>query len=198
VYCKMTLTKQILMSSSSTSIAADGAPDDLDDRYFCGRIARDELHTYPSSDRIAFCCQQNAWMDDGQMLKWIEKVLAPFLQQKPPETEVVLILDMYKVHISESTTAALAALGVTAHIIPGGCTSLVQPVDVESASLSKTASDSSGGTGSLDRGLQAPSSRILPEERWLIGLIELGSLFLARWSLIVGPVLISAPLRMKK
>jgi hypothetical protein len=93
-----------------------------------GRIARDELHTYPSSERIAFCCQQNAWMDDGQMLKWIEKVLKPFLEQKPPETEVVL--DMYKVHISESTTAALAAIGVTAHIIPGGCTSLVQPVDV--------------------------------------------------------------------
>jgi len=66
------------------------------------------------------------------MLKWIEKVLAPHLQQKPPETEAVLILDKYKVHMSESTTAALAALGVTAHIIPGGCTSLVlvQPVDV--------------------------------------------------------------------
>ena len=95
-----------------------------------GIIARTELNTYNCRERVEFRCQKNAWTDDTIMLGWIQSVLVPHLQERNPRCEVVLLLDELASHKSASTTAALAAIGVQAHIIPNGCTALVQPCDV--------------------------------------------------------------------
>ena len=42
----------------------------------------------------------------------------------------ILFLDLFKVHLLDSIANAIQGLGVELEIIPLGCTSLVQPIDV--------------------------------------------------------------------
>ena len=69
-------------------------------------------------------------MDTELMLFWIDRILVPYLQEKKPQTKVVLIMDNYPVHTCEETIGKLEGIGVTPHIVPGGCTSYCQPLGV--------------------------------------------------------------------
>ena len=95
-----------------------------------GLIARRELPTYDTRDKVECRCQKAAWQDGELILDWIDCILVPFLQQKNPQTEVVFMWDNYKGHVAAETKAKLAELGIHPYIIPGECTSLVQPLDV--------------------------------------------------------------------
>jgi hypothetical protein len=95
-----------------------------------GRIALEELPLNPCRNRAALNCQDNAWFDTGVALKWIDRVLAPYVKTAPPTVRPILILDDYKVHKTAQFTAAIEALGVTVHYVPPGCTCLAQPIDV--------------------------------------------------------------------
>ena len=64
------------------------------------------------------------------MRSWIEQVLQPYIQQQAHGVPVTLFLDGFATHKSESTRAALTAIGVNVVFIPAGCTSVLQPVDV--------------------------------------------------------------------
>ena len=64
------------------------------------------------------------------MYTYIEKVLVPYLQEKAGGIPVLLFLDSFTVHHTPGITARLLELGITSHKIPGGCTGLIQPVDV--------------------------------------------------------------------
>jgi hypothetical protein len=74
--------------------------------------------------------QANAWMDKRVMLRWVEDVLAPYISLAPPGIIPLILLDSYQCHIMALVVNVIQDLGCEVVHIPGGCTSLVQPLDV--------------------------------------------------------------------
>jgi hypothetical protein len=93
-----------------------------------GRIARTEFAAYPTTNH--YCCQENAWMDEQVMLVWVNKVLVPYVTTAPDNIVPLLILDSYRCHMMGSIVQRIQELGVEVQHIPGGCTSLCQPVNI--------------------------------------------------------------------
>ncbi|CAI7934275.1 unnamed protein product [Closterium sp. NIES-54] len=70
---------------------------------------------------------------DGKLVDdWVNNVLLPFI--KPPRgirwSKTLLVLDSYRGHITDGVLAKLRWHRVIPAIIPGGCTPLLQPLDV--------------------------------------------------------------------
>ena len=78
-----------------------------------------------------YACQDRAWMDEAVMLSWVDKVLKPYIQSAPAGIHPIILLDQYRCHMMESVVNKIQDLGCAAEHIPGGCTGLAQPVDVE-------------------------------------------------------------------
>jgi hypothetical protein len=93
-----------------------------------GRIVKTEFATYPAPHR--YHCQENAWMDEAVMLAWVEDILWPYIKTAPDDVIPLLILDSYQCHMMGSVVLRIQELGVEVKNIPGGCTSLCQPVDI--------------------------------------------------------------------
>jgi len=69
-------------------------------------------------------------MDERVMLAWVDKVLKPYVADAPEHVIPILILDSYRCHMMASVVTKIQELGIEVKHIPGGCTSLCQPVDV--------------------------------------------------------------------
>jgi hypothetical protein len=95
-----------------------------------GRIAKKEFPSGVYPDGHFYKCQDNAWMDEDVMIAWVKEVLAPYVATAPDHVVPILILDMYRCHMMPSVVQMIQELGVEVQHIPGGCTSLCQPVDV--------------------------------------------------------------------
>ena len=93
-----------------------------------GRIARKEFHDYPTIHH--YRCQDNAWMDEEVMIAWVDAVLKPYVANAPEDVIPILILDSYRCHMMASVVTRIQELGIEVKHIPGGCTSLCQPVDI--------------------------------------------------------------------
>jgi hypothetical protein len=95
-----------------------------------GRIAKKEFATFPTSHH--YHCQDATWMDEGVMLMlaWVDQVLWPYVETASDVIIPILILDSYQCHMIASVTQEIQELGLEVKHIPGGCTSLCQPVDV--------------------------------------------------------------------
>jgi hypothetical protein len=93
-----------------------------------GKIEKLEFPTFPS--KVLYACQDNAWMDEGVMLMWVQKVLKPYVREAPEHIVPILLLDSYRCHMMASVVREIQKLGVEVEHIPGGCTTLCQPVDV--------------------------------------------------------------------
>ena len=52
------------------------------------------------------------------------------MASKPSGVEPILLLDSYRCHLMASVVTPVETLGIKVEHIPGGCTGLVQPVDV--------------------------------------------------------------------
>ena len=91
-------------------------------------VEREVTKYYP--DALVCCVQPNAWTDERVALIWVDKVLAPYVATAPKGVVPYLFLDKYKCHYQGTTSQAIEQLGVEWDIIPGGCTGLVQPIDV--------------------------------------------------------------------
>ena len=70
--------------------------------------------------------QEKAWMDENGMIKWIEKVWSPYVSSKP----ALLSLDTFSAHFTKKVMDAFAKCNTTLLAIPGGCTSVLQPLDI--------------------------------------------------------------------
>ena len=69
----------------------------------------------------AICTTQvNAWME------WIDRVWSPSIQGKP----ALLSLDTFAGHLTETVRAAFDKCGTKLLVIPGVCTSVLQPRDI--------------------------------------------------------------------
>ena len=86
-----------------------------------------EFPTYPQG--IIYACQDNAWMDERVMLMWVNMVLKQYVGTAPQNMVPLLFLDSYCCHMMNSVVNVIQDLGVEVEHIPGGCTSLCQPVD---------------------------------------------------------------------
>ena len=87
-----------------------------------------EFDAYPTTNH--YRCHENAWMDERVMLAWVDEVLVPYVATAPDNIVPLLILDSYRCHMMGSVVQRIQELGVEVQHIPGGCTSLCQPVDV--------------------------------------------------------------------
>ena len=92
-----------------------------------GRIQR-EFGDYDAGGH--YCAQDNAWMDENVMKKWIDIILKPYIQTAPPGIHPIILLDSYRCHMMKSVVGLIEEMGCQVEHIPGGCTGLCQPVDV--------------------------------------------------------------------
>jgi hypothetical protein len=65
-----------------------------------GRIESREFMMYP--DDMFYACQENAWMDEGTMLLWVNKILKPYVETAPDGIVPLLFLDLYHFHMMGS------------------------------------------------------------------------------------------------
>lgn len=93
-----------------------------------GRIVTKEFPTYPPNHQ--YHCQAAAWMDEKVMIAWVDGPLAAHVANAPDDIIPLLILDSYRCHMMASVVQRIQDMGVEVIHIPGGCTSLCQPVDV--------------------------------------------------------------------
>lgn len=96
-----------------------------------GKVSR-EFRDYDTG--ALYQAQEKAWCDEQVMLYWVNNVLRPYIEAMPniPENPIrpVLLLDCYSCHLMPSIRAPIAKMGIDLIHIPGGCTSLAQPLDV--------------------------------------------------------------------
>ena len=64
------------------------------------------------------------------MLHWVEDIPALYISLTPQGIVPIILLDSYQCHIMASVVNLIQDLGCEVVHIPGGCTGLVQPLDV--------------------------------------------------------------------
>lgn len=72
------------------------------------------------------CYNDKAWMREDIMIRWIKEILRPYTQRRP----ALLVMDSFSAHITTSIRSELERINTYPAIIPGGCTSKAQPLDV--------------------------------------------------------------------
>lgn len=70
--------------------------------------------------------QPKAWVDAEIMLRWIDECLREFTNRN----HTLLILDSFRCHIMGSIKKQQRKANCVLGVIPGGCTSVLQPLDV--------------------------------------------------------------------
>ena len=77
-------------------------------------------------------------MDEKAMIEWVENILKPYIKMVSDTIVLLHVLDCYQCHMMTSVVQAIQQLGVEVELIPGGYTSLCQPVDVSINKALKT------------------------------------------------------------
>ncbi|MEW8548669.1 MAG: hypothetical protein AB2693_34645 [Candidatus Thiodiazotropha sp.] len=72
------------------------------------------------------CVQEKAWMDETLMIRWVKEILFPHTKKE----RCLLVMDSFRAHLTEDVKKTLRKGNTVTAIIPGGCTSKVQPLDV--------------------------------------------------------------------
>ena len=95
-----------------------------------GRIVKKEFPFGVYLEGHFYHCQPAAWMDKTVMIAWVKTALKPYVAMAPDHVVPIVILDMYQCHMMALVVQMINELGVKVKHIPGGCTSLCQPVNV--------------------------------------------------------------------
>ena len=74
---------------------------------------------------VVVACSDNGWMNDDLTIDWVNRVWGNFGFGKR-----FLVWDSFKCHLSDQVKDALKRRNTVKGVIPGGCTKLLQPVDV--------------------------------------------------------------------
>lgn len=83
-------------------------------------------------------------MDEKLMLKWISDIWVKHTKNRPS----LLFLDSFGAHLTVKVKDAFEKFNTTVIVIPGGCTSILQPLDV---SINKATSEINGSNIRLNR-----------------------------------------------
>ncbi|CAI6000251.1 unnamed protein product [Closterium sp. NIES-65] len=82
--------------------------------------------------RIVVQAQDNGWMDESAVQTWLSKEVLPHLnpQRGQNARRARLVLDSYRGHITQTMLQSYRTHSITPAVIPAGCTSQIQPLDV--------------------------------------------------------------------
>ncbi len=78
------------------------------------------------SNGILISYQKKAWLDENEILKWIRNI---WIQHTNKQTSL-LFLDSFSAHLTDRVKEGFKQCNATIVVIPGGCTSVLQPLDV--------------------------------------------------------------------
>jgi hypothetical protein len=95
---------------------------------FKGKTARAVRDVDHRSNEVFVTHQDKSWMDEPLILWWVKDVLLKHTDGK--HCLLVLVNDAFRAHITDSVTRSLHKANVSVVVIPGGCTSKIQPIDV--------------------------------------------------------------------
>jgi len=76
--------------------------------------------------RVVVKFNPKAYANSSNMVEWFDEQLIPILEVRP----TLLVLDLVRAHKTEEVLDTFSANDIDVSMIPGGCTSLVQPLDV--------------------------------------------------------------------
>ncbi|CAI7775726.1 unnamed protein product [Closterium sp. NIES-53] len=87
---------------------------------------------YEIPEGIVCQAQDNGWMDESAVQTWLTKEVLPHLnpQRGQNARRAMLVLDSYRGHITQTMLQAYRTHSITSAVIPAGCTSRIQPLDV--------------------------------------------------------------------
>jgi len=77
-------------------------------------------------NRVIVKFNTTAYANSTNMLEWLDEQLVPALSNQP----FFLLIDLFAAHKTQEVLDTLWANDITVSMIPGGCTGLVQPIDV--------------------------------------------------------------------
>lgn len=77
-------------------------------------------------NRVVVKFNPTAYANSSNMLEWLDEQLVPVLNGQP----TLLAIDLFSGHKTEEVLDTFRAHDVMPSVIPGGCTGLVQPLDV--------------------------------------------------------------------
>ncbi len=79
-----------------------------------------------ASNDAVISYQKKAWVDEKQMLKWIKEVWVKYTKNAPS----LLFFDTFSAHLTAAVKESFKLCNTTVILIPGGLTSILQPLDV--------------------------------------------------------------------
>ncbi|CAI5992100.1 unnamed protein product [Closterium sp. NIES-65] len=81
---------------------------------------------------IVVQAQDNGWMDESAVQTWLSKEVLPHLnpQRGQNARRAMLVLDSYRGQITQTMLQSYRTHSITPAVIPAGCTSQIQPLDV--------------------------------------------------------------------
>ena len=92
---------------------------------FKGTTSR-SVRNVTGSEGTVVSYQSKAWVDEKQMLKWITDIWMKYTRKRPS----LLFLDSFSAHLTDEVKDKFKTYNTTVVVIPGGCTSVLQPLDV--------------------------------------------------------------------
>lgn len=78
---------------------------------------------------IILTSSATGWVKEETLHHWLDAVFSPHVHDNNAD-QFLLILDQYRVHQTENFGMRVTEMGGILDFVPGGCTSLVQPLDV--------------------------------------------------------------------
>jgi len=110
------------------TIFADGVPRVKPLIFFRGKGVGQTILTKGQKydNRVIVKFNPTAYANSENMVSWIEEQLAPVFEVEP----TLLALDLFAGHRTEEVLDIFKANDITISVIPGGCTGLIQPLDV--------------------------------------------------------------------
>ena len=84
---------------------------------------------------VVVSVQTKAWMDEDLMTEYLEHIWQPYVEETAdklglPDHNALLTLDSFRAHTTDKITKVMEEHSTTHCVMPGGCTSKLQPLDV--------------------------------------------------------------------
>lgn len=88
-----------------------------------------------ASEGVLVCVQTKAWMDEDLIKEYLKHIWQPYVEETAdrldlPDHNALLTLDSFKAHTTDNITKMMKEHGTTHCVIPGGCTSKLQPLNI--------------------------------------------------------------------
>ncbi|CAI7863427.1 unnamed protein product, partial [Closterium sp. NIES-53] len=74
----------------------------------------------------------NGWMDADGVIEWLDGAVKPYINPKfgVRPRKALLVLDSYRRHLTPEVKKKFGELNLVPAVIPAGCTSEIQPLDI--------------------------------------------------------------------